>query len=245
MFGKALTGKMRRLSVLVFFSFGGGYVPVVLAGTTLNSTPIIFNAGQGNISTIVSNVSNKDHAVRVLVSGRVNGDKGEIPFIAMPALFKLRPGEEQVVRIIKTPAILSPVRESAFYFDVREVLDASKDYHLPGSTIRTRVKLFYRPDSLKEKPGQTPSTLQWSLVDRPSGKVLRVKNPGPYHVSFVGVRLLGADNNIELPGDAMLEPFSTGEYAVTGRLSAPVVGVKFSIINDYGKLEVFISQTSI
>ena len=213
----------------------GVYAPTVSAGVMLNGTRIILNADERNTSTIVSNITSNDYAVQVWLNDSTDSDKILAPFIAMPALFRVRAGEEQVVRVIKTPGQLPVDRESVFYFNAQEIPIASKqDVNALKVAIRTRIKLFYRPAALKMKVTQAPASLQWQLTKSASGSVLRVTNPSPYHVTFVGVRVLGAGKNVEVSDVDMIEPFSTHTYPIGQALGTLQADVEFSVINDYG-----------
>ena len=84
------------------------------------------------------------------------------------------------------------------------------------------------------KVTQAPASLQWQLTKSASGSVLRVTNPSPYHVTFVGVRVLGAGKNVEVSDVDMIEPFSTHTYPIGQALGTLQADVEFSVINDYG-----------
>ncbi|ROL74337.1 pilus assembly protein [Pseudomonas protegens] len=205
------------------------------AGIMLSGTRIILNAEQHSVSTIVSNLTGNDITVQTWVSDVKDSKDSLTPFIALPALFKVRAGEEQVVRIIKTPGPLPEDRESLFYFNAQEIplLD-----HQQGNPLKvvqcTRAKLFYRPGNLPGTPQEAPSQLQWKLLDQPSGTVLRVTNPSAYHVTFMGLRIMGGGRPIELNDVGMVTPRSSQDYRLNHKLKSTTATVEFSIINDYG-----------
>ncbi|MHC8388604.1 fimbrial biogenesis chaperone [Pseudomonas sp. MDT2-39-1] len=214
---------------------GACYSPVAFSGVMLSGTRIILNADERNVSTVVSNITDKDYAVQVWVNGQEDNNNALSPFIAMPALFRVRAGEEQVVRIIKTPGTLPLDRESVFYFNAQEIPIASKnDENALKVAIRTRVKFFYRPEKLATKPADAPGQLQWKLVNTASGSSLRVTNPSPYHITFIGIKAMDGNNAIELSDVAMVAPKSSQEYPLEHKVGAQKVDVEFSVINDYG-----------
>ncbi|WP_025130362.1 molecular chaperone [Pseudomonas sp. PH1b] len=211
-------------------------VPLASAGIMLNGTRIILGADERSASTIVSNLTRSDYAVQTWVNDARDSKDQRSPFIAMPALFKVRAGEEQVVRIIKTPGQLPQDRESVFYFNAQEipVLEHKQENALKVA-VRTRVKLFYRPANLPGNVQEAPALLAWKLVEQPGGgAVLRVSNPSAYHITFIGIRVLDGGTPVELPDVDMVAPKSSQDYPIPRRLTSRTVLVEFSTINDYG-----------
>jgi len=200
----------------------------------LNGTRIILNADERSASTIVSNLSKSDYAVQTWVNDAADSKDRLSPFIAMPALFKVLAGEEQVVRIIKTPGQLPEDRESVFYFNAQEipVLDEKQDNALKVA-VRTRVKLFYRPGKLPGKVQEAPGQLSWKLVDHASGTLLRVTNPSAYHITFIGIRVMDGNTPIDLSDVDMVPPKSSLDYPLKRKLKSAAT-VEFSTINDFG-----------
>lgn len=211
------------------------YVPTGKAGVMLNGTRIILNADDRNASTIVTNLTKSDYAVQVWVNDEEDDSTSFSPFIAMPALFKVRSGEEQVVRIIKTPGELPSDRESVFYFNAQEIPVHSKyENNTLKVAVRTRVKVFYRPKNLPGQAIDAPEQLTWTIVDTVSGSVLRVNNPTPYHVTFIGIRVLEGTTSTELKDADMVAPNSSLDLPLGRLVKVSKLAVEFSFINDYG-----------
>ncbi|MHC8339514.1 fimbrial biogenesis chaperone [Pseudomonas sp. HLT2-19-2] len=224
-----------RAWLLMVLAVGIFYVPAGNAGVMLNGTRIILNADDRNASTIVTNLTRSDYAVQVWVNDEKDDNTSSSPFIAMPALFKIRSGEEQVVRIIKIPGQLPSDRESVFYFNAQEipVLSDGENNTLKVA-IRTRVKVFYRPQKLPGQAIDAPRQLTWTLVDTASGSVLKVNNPTPYHVTFIGIRVLEGTTPSELEDVDMVAPNASLDLPLGHFIKAAKVAVEFSFINDYG-----------
>lgn len=230
-----LAGLFCRAWMLIVLVFGICYAPSGIAGVMLNGTRIILNADDRNASTIVTNLTKSDYAVQVWVNDEKDDNVSRSPFIAMPALFKVRSGEEQVVRIIKTPGQLPADRESVFYFNAQEIPVLSEgEKNTLKVAIRTRVKVFYRPQHLLGKAIDAPVKLTWTLVDTASGSALRVNNPTPYHVTFIGIRVLEGTIPTELKDVDMIAPNSSLDFPLGHLVKAGKVAVEFSFINDYG-----------
>lgn len=224
-----------RTWFMIVLVLGICYAPSGIAGVMLNGTRIILNFDDRNASTIVTNLTTSDYAVQVWVNDEKDDNASRSPFIAMPALFKIRSGEEQVVRIIKTPGTLPTDRESVFYFNAQEIPVLSEDdKNTLKVAIRTRVKVFYRPQHLLGKAIDAPGKLTWALVDTASGSALRVNNPTPYHVTFIGIRVLEGATPTELKDVDMITPHSSRDFPLGHLVKAERVAVEFSFINDYG-----------
>lgn len=205
------------------------------AGVMLNGTRIVLGADERSVSTIVSNLGRDDYAVQAWVNDAADSRDRASPFIAMPALFRVRAGEEQVVRIIRTPGELPSDRESVFYFNAQEIpVQSERQDNALKVAVRTRVKLFYRPKGLPGTALQAPGQLQWKLIDRPTGTLLRVSNPSAYHVTFIGIRVTDDQKPIELRDIDMLAPRSSLDYPLKRQVGGAGATVEFSTINDHG-----------
>lgn len=205
------------------------------AGVMLNGTRIILGANERSVSTIVSNIGVSDYAVQAWISDAADSRDRVSPFIAMPALFKVRAGEEQVIRIIKTPGDLPRDRESVFYLNVQEIpVKNTKQENSLKVAVRTRIKLFYRPNDLPGTALEAPKQLSWNLVEQPTGTLLRISNPSAYHITFIGIRVLDGNTPIELSDVDMLPPMSSVDYPLKRKVGPKGATLEFSTINDQG-----------
>lgn len=70
--------------------------------------------------------------------------------------------------------------------------------------IRSRIKFFYRPASIKEDANLAADKLQWVK----SGQNLKVKNPTPFHITMTSVYQKVGDKKVDLlPQGLMIKPF--------------------------------------
>jgi len=204
------------------------------AGVMLGGTRIVFDGNKRDASITVSNTTAQPYAVQTWVNTDADDNTTATPFVATPPLFRLDPRKEQMVRIQKVPGELPQDRESVFYFNAQEIPVAGKaDENTLKIAMRTRIKLFYRPAGLKGNSFDAMEQLQWKLQQEQGKPVLVVNNPSAFHVSFIGVKVAGSGQSVEVNEPQMVAPMSSQHYALpgfTGR-SAEVV---FSAINDYG-----------
>lgn len=206
----------------------------VHAAVVLDNTRVVFDASKRESSMIVNNPTTRAYAIQAWVNDVTDDDTQLAPFIATPPLFRLDSRKAQTVRIISTATDTLPRdRESLFYFNVQEIPTANATTeNVLKVALRTRIKLFYRPPGLGDA-NDSGTRLQWT-VERHEGKpALRVHNPSPFHVSFIGIKAVAGDHSEEVAAPVMVEPFSDRLYALDGTGPRPL-SVVFSIINDYG-----------
>lgn len=211
------------------------HIPTTQAALTISSTRVVFDSDQRSVSIIVANPSDKTFAVQTWVNTAADDTVTQVPFIPSPPLFRLNPGKQQQVQINGLPNSLPTDRESVFYFNVQEIpqVEASQGNVL-NIALRTRIKLFYRPSSLKNNPLTELKNLRWSLHQVDGQAHLQVENPTPFHVSFSRIEVTGTGQSQKLTSAAMVEPFASRRYALSGIRSAADLHVEFSAINDYG-----------
>ncbi|MCY1441133.1 putative fimbrial chaperone YadV [compost metagenome] len=94
--------------------------------------------------------------------------------------------------------------------------------------IRSRIKFFYRPSSIKEDANLASDKLQWIK----SGQNLTVKNPTPFHITLTSVYQKAGDKKVDLlPQGLMIKPFSEASVQLkNGNLQ----DMSFINVNDYG-----------
>lgn len=75
--------------------------------------------------------------------------------MALPPLQRVEPGAKGQVKIQTTGSLagLPQDRESLFYFNVREIPPKSSKPNTLQLALQTRVKMFYRPETLEIKQG--------------------------------------------------------------------------------------------
>jgi P pilus assembly chaperone PapD len=196
---------------------------------------VIYSADKRNVSLTIVNPSDKAFAVQTWVNTATDDQTTAVPFIVSPPLFRLNAGKEQQIQINSLPNTLPRDRESLFYFNAQEIpqVTASEGNQL-NIALRTRIKLFYRPQELKDNPLDKLKELTWSINKTDGIAHLSVNNPSPFHVSFIRIEVTGNGKTLALDNTAMLAPFSTQRYDLQSVAPGPGLQVNFSVISDYG-----------
>ena len=128
----------------------------LFAGVIVTGTRIIFPSDQQAVTVQLANPLE----VPALVQGWLdNGDSktipdaNEVPFILTPPLVQIEPKKGQMIRIIaKDVDQLPKDRESIYWFnilDIPPVATEKTDENKLQVSIRTRLKLIYRPVKLE------------------------------------------------------------------------------------------------
>jgi len=173
----------------------------------------------------------------------------DVPFIMNPAVARMTPRAEQIIRILRVGDLPSE-RETLFFFNVLEVLpdadshsDADESFvHL---NMQARLKFFYRPKGLQPAPQRAVESLRFSA--EPPGADgslrLRVENPTPYYFTLGQLTLHASDSApalAELDSARELDPMVAPHSAMTvymkadgARLPAQAQ-VRYTWINDQG-----------
>ncbi|MGT3165416.1 fimbrial biogenesis chaperone, partial [Yersinia enterocolitica] len=161
--------------------------PVVQAAISLDRTRAIFNGGE---KTMTLNISNDNNQLPYLAQAWIENEKHEKittgPIVVTPPVQRLEPGEKSMVRLSSTPEInkLPQDRESIFYFNLREIPPKSEKANVLQIALQTKIKLFYRPDSIKAKPN---AVWQDQLVLTKTSGGYTIDNPTPYYVTVIGL----------------------------------------------------------
>lgn len=197
------------------------------AGVIINGTRLIYQGGKKESSIGISNPDATDYLVQSWAdSGGKNLAKA--PFLITPPLFRLDAKEDNVLRVVRTGGNLPEDRESLFWLNIKAIPSSKRveGVNTLQIAINTRIKLLYRPESVKGKPEDVADKLEWHR----EGNDLVVNNPTPFYMNFQSVTLNG--HKIDKAGWAVPEtqthitlPAHTGGSNVT-----------WSIITDYGSI---------
>lgn len=201
-----------------------------MAAFVLNGTRFIYEEGKKNISFEVTNNAEKTYGGQVWIDNTNQNDG--VYMVPQPPFFKVSPKQKQIIRIMNTDSNLSKDRESLFWLNVQEVPPKPEVKDGEGSVLaiamNTRVKLIYRPVSIKD--GRKDAEKQLKLEQR--GRETWLRNPTPYYMAIVNVKHDGKDVILSakvMKEIAQLEPFSDASLGkkISGKISVDVV-------NDWG-----------
>ncbi|MBN3846951.1 molecular chaperone [Paraburkholderia sp. Ac-20342] len=210
------------------------------ASITLSGTRLVFDGKYKEASLAVRN-GNSNILVQAWIESNTPNDEGELPLAVTPALAKMRPDGQQLLRVLYAGGknALPQDKESVFWLNVQEIPEGTNSAGSLQVAVLQRIKVFFRPKGLAGNVADAPGALTWSIA-RESGKpMLQITNPTAYHVSLSNISV-GAGKRLPAtmiaPGETVRLPFDGAGSKLT-----------FSSINDYGgadKFEATLSDSS-
>ena len=207
-------------------------IQVGYAGVVINTTRVIFPGNQENTEIQLTNSGEMPSLVQSWVDeGDINSspETSSAPFMVVPPVTRIAGsgGQQLKIRVLKNN--LPRDRESVFYLNVDIPAKTATTGNTLQFALRTRIKLFYRPDDLLQPPDAVPEQISVSL----SGETLILRNPTPYYFTLSAL-VSGGDNAPSHISTVMLAPYSESRVAYTGHLSAGE-SVTLISINDKGR----------
>lgn len=219
----------------MFFASLFLFSSITEAGIVIGGTRVIYDGNKPDVSLSIYNKEESlPYLIQVWLEPFNKSDKSKPPFTAIPPVSRLEPQQEKRLRIIKTRGSLPADRESVFWLNIKNIPPASGNENSSALeiAIKTRIKLFWRPATIKFIPESAAPRVKW----RRQGNNLLVENPTPIHVNVMSVTIDGKDVPLN-----MLPPFET----VTLPLPAGITGntLVWRFINDYGAISDDLKQT--
>jgi P pilus assembly chaperone PapD len=216
-------------------------MPLALAGVSIEGTRIIFPADSTSVGVQLRNEFSTPALVQVWID---NGNMDEmpaaeeIPFVLSPPLSRIEPKQGQIIRILQTDSSqLAEDRESLFWFNMLDIPPENPD--LAGEnvltfTVRTRIKLFYRPKKLKMTVNNAFKNLQFEYLQ--DEQKVEIKNPTPYYITFANLVLKTTSGDRTYQKSVMLSPFSSQKLE-DFKLPAKPNQVSYAALNDLGGIQ--------
>ena len=208
------------------------------AGVQIGATRIVYPSDKEEVQlSVQSKNTNNTHLVQAWVSN-IN-DQGEAPFIVTPPIMKLAANQETIFHFIYAPkaANLPKDKESVFWANIKFIASTPenlKDQSKLQLASRTRIKLFYRPITLKDSDAYLAyKRLTFSYT----GNSLIVKNPTPFYITLNDITLDGV--KVVAPKDTltavtmMVAPNS--QIILQGSPKAHSI-IKWNSISDFGSV---------
>jgi len=211
------------------------------ADISIDTTRIIYPSNKKEITFTVNNAGKKTSLIQAWIdegNTKDTPDKTNVPFILMPPISVLPPEKGQNIRVRYTGEIALPTdKESLFWANVLEVPQNTDDPNQLRIGIRSRIKLFYRPEKLPIAPENAPEKLDWKLINKNSKWYVNIYNNSPYYITFnkIDIATDKAKVSVDLtPQKSMISPNSSIDYEVVTKNNEIKSGVDFSTINDFG-----------
>jgi len=226
-----LTRNIRALFFLITLLWiSQGRASVIITGTR-----VIYPQSSASVTVSLLNESSRPSLIQAWAD---NGDSNatpndsRAPFVVTPPVFRMEPNTGQALRLTLTDPGLPKDRESVFWLNVLDI--PPKPSQSTGNylqmAIRTRIKIFVRPENLNLSVAEAAARMQWT---RDGAAELTIHNPTPYHFSLTGISTGTAEAKTRLRVSGMVAPFSSlslGKH--TRGFSGTTLDVAY--VNDFG-----------
>lgn len=225
------------------FVFAGALLSILAlveaqAGVAIDGTRIIYPAKEREVTVKLTNKGVSPVLMQVWVDrgeAQSKPQEADAPFLVTPPIFRLDPQKGQSVRLTFTGESLPSDRESLFWFNALEIPPVPQDAggNVMQIAVRSRLKLFYRPEGLA---GDLPSAIEqvsWSVQKQGATYVLRGENASPYHLSFSALAL-HQGGRIYDTGGGMIPPYSHHDFPVAGFEGGSGGKLRYRWMSDFG-----------
>ncbi|WP_455853250.1 fimbrial biogenesis chaperone [Pantoea endophytica] len=194
-----------------------------VAGIEVGGTRLIFDASKKEATLSVKNPDkNTPYLIQTWLDNGDDADQTKIPFIITPPLFRLDAGQENQLRVINT-APMPQDRETIYWLSVKSIAATTREANQLQISVRTRIKMIYRPAALRVGAGDAYTKLGVKRINN----TLVFNNPTPYYISLHTVYL----GKSEITEAGMVPPLGSHTLTVPASSSGPI---SWRAINDYG-----------
>lgn len=199
---------------------------LVNAGVVIGGTRIVYYSDKADATiTVKNNDASLPYLIQTWIDPFDSKDTAKPPFTVIPPVSRLEANQEKVLRIMKVKGELPQDRESVFWLNVKNIPPTSENPNALAIAIKTRIKFFWRPASLKQKPETVFSQIKW----RVQKNHLVIENPSPIHINIMNVTVDGKDVPLNI-----IRPFETLQLPLPAGVSGREVVWRF--VNDFGAI---------
>ncbi|CAI0940106.1 Chaperone protein fimC precursor [Serratia quinivorans] len=192
------------------------------AGVVVGATRLVYEGDKKESSLSVNNPDALPYLIQSWVEPQ-EGSNEKAPFILTPPLFRLDGGRQNVLRVVRVGGSLPEDRESLYWLNVKSIPSAERRDNTLQIAIKTRIKLIYRPASLKGLPETVTGQLTWHR----KGTQLEVSNPTPFYMNFQNVTV----NGHEVKDATYVAPHGSASFSLPAGAGNAVT---WRLINDFG-----------
>ncbi|RZF54444.1 molecular chaperone [Acinetobacter halotolerans] len=213
---------------------------VTHAEMIIHGTRVIYPSDAREVTLQLSNNGSKPALVQAWIDEgdpKSTPDQSKVPFMITPPISRVEAAKSQTLRITALPSAsqLNQQQETVLWLNVLDIPpsptgkgnEAIPDNFLQLA-IRSRIKFFYRPATIKADANLAADKLQWQK----SGQSLVIKNPTPFHITMTSIFQANGDKKVDLlPQGLMLKPFSEDRVQLKNTNTEKM---SFINVNDYG-----------
>ena len=229
---------LKRFALSVGVLIGVTVAQNALASVVMSGTRVIYPASIREKALQLTSHDAYPNLVQIWV------DKGDpastpqtadAPFIASPQIFRMNPKAGQIVRLVYTGKDLPQDRESVFYINFMQ-MPALKAHDMDANklmlTVSSRMKVFYRPESIAGNPQDITKSMTFKLQGSGSNLSVSAENNSGYHAVIREANLLVGGKPVNVAKAVMIAPYSNAQWPVKGANAGNQL--RLTLVNDYG-----------
>lgn len=208
----------------------------VSANIVITGTRVIYPEGVNSMAIQLTNSGKNPALVQSWIdSGDFNStpENSNAPFYISPPIIKINGLQGQQLNLKKQDNLgnkLPENVESVFYLNVLDIpktADEAKGKNAIQLATRSRIKIFYRPQSLNLSPGNITDKVSYKLSN---GNIM-VKNDSPFHLTIASITTK-ENKNKSLIESEMIPPLSIRELPLNSKLNSNDLLMNY--VDDYG-----------
>ncbi|QIB19483.1 fimbria/pilus periplasmic chaperone [Escherichia coli] len=216
--------KYLYLLFIIFFDTSN----VSHASVVVDGTRMIFKGDKREQSLHVHNPDKSPQLVQAWIEGEF-GKENVKTFIITPPLFRLNTDISNVLRITRITDSLPKNKESLFWINIKSIQQSQKnnDKNQLEIAIKTRIKLIYRPQSLRGTSTDVADKILWKC----HASELSVYNPTPFYINFHSVKMNGVDVN----DVTYISPYKSLNIHTSHKCKGSIIS--WELLNDFGNID--------
>ena len=216
-------------SILALVLAGMSFATSSHAAVQAMASRVIYNSENKAATLSLKNNSTKPYIVQTwLEPGEDKTASVKFPFIVTPPLIKIEPQKESVLRFIYSGSGLPTDRESQVWINIQEIPPKPENENTLQLAVRSKIKLFYRPQQIEADLPAAVKKLQWYVENG----TLKLKNNSPLFITIGDLKLGNNSAAIRNMNQDMVPPYQTID--VLANVSKDVKSIQYTYINDYG-----------
>lgn len=190
---------------------------------------VVYNGEYKAATLAVKNNASKDYMLQSwLELGEAMAKDAKVPLVVTPPLVKINAGKETTLRFIYSGSGLPTDQESQFWINLQEIPPKPENENVLQLAVRTKIKLFYRPQQIGIELRDAVKQLRW-FVD---GNTLKLENKSPLFVTIGDLTLENQTQPVTNLNKDMVAPFESIE--VIKSIPETVSKIHYTYINEYG-----------
>jgi len=217
---------------------------IISAGIVINGTRVIYNEKEREVIVRLENKGVQSSLVQAWIdegSEDQTINTMDVPFLILPPVARIEPGQGQSLRVTYTGQALPRERERVFWLNVLDIPPQAEnnDGNELQMAFRTRMKLFFRPAGLDKLSFTDALEKVDAFISKETSgdnAKLYVKNNSAFHVTLSSLHIQRGTKIIATVQGSMISPFTTAAYNFKREYLGKDYQVFLNYINDYGAM---------